>query len=225
MRILLAEDDLSQGEALHSWLSMDGYTVDWVKDGIAAQLALDTHQYDCLLLDRDLPRLHGDDVLKALRSKQPELPVLMITAKDKIEDRVFGLDLGANDYLIKPFDLNELSARVRAQLRKTHQSNSQVLEFEDLQLNLKEKQLYLAGTAVNLTAKEFVVLEALMREPQRIFSKDQLESSLYAWGAEIESNAIEVYISQLRKKIGAQRIKTLRGLGYRMQSQADLESA
>ena len=216
MRILLAEDDYSQGESLKDWLTLDGYSIDWVQDGQAAQLALDTHDYDLLLLDRDLPKLHGDELLERLRKNNTHIPVLLITAKDQIEDRIQGLDLGANDYLVKPFDLNELSARIRAQLRQQHQHSNDYLEFADLKLNIKEKQLYQYDQTISLTAKEYVVLESLMREPNRVFSKEQLESSLYAWGEEIESNAIEVYISQIRKKVGATRIKTLRGMGYRM---------
>ena len=216
MRILLAEDDVSQAESIKSWLEMDGYSVDWVERGDHAILALEQHQYDCLLLDRGLPKSSGDEILKALRAKQSDAPVIFITARDSIIDRVDGLDLGANDYLVKPFSLEELSARVRSQLRQKQTVISHQIQYANLVLDTQAKTVLMDGQVVNLTAKEFQILYKLMQKPEHVLTREQLEESLYAWGDEIESNAIEVFIYQLRKKIGSKRIKTLRGLGYKM---------
>lgn len=216
MRILLAEDDASQAESIKTWLEMDGYNIDWVERGDHAILALEQHQYDCVLLDRGLPKINGDDILKTLRAQQQPTPVIFITAQDSIHDRVEGLDLGANDYLVKPFSLEELSARVRSQLRQHQTQVGQYLHFANLQLDPQAKTLKQEGQPINLTAKEFQILHKLMQKPDHVVTREQLEESLYAWGDEIESNAIEVFIYQLRKKIGSQYIKTIRGLGYRM---------
>ena len=216
MRILLAEDDASQAESIKTWLEMDGYNIDWVERGDHAILALEQHQYDCVLLDRGLPKINGDDILKTLRAQQQPTPVIFITAQDSIHDRVEGLDLGANDYLVKPFSLEELSARVRSQLRQHQAQVGQYLHFANLQLDPQAKTLKQDGQPINLTAKEFQILHKLMQKPDHVVTREQLEESLYAWGDEIESNAIEVFIYQLRKKIGSQYIKTIRGLGYRM---------
>lgn len=216
MRILLAEDDASQAESIKTWLEMDGYNIDWVERGDHAILALEQHQYDCVLLDRGLPKINGDDILKTIRAQQQPTPVIFITAQDSIHDRVEGLDLGANDYLVKPFSLEELSARVRSQLRQHQAQVGQYLHFANLQLDPQAKTLKQEGQPINLTAKEFQILHKLMQKPDHVVTREQLEESLYAWGDEIESNAIEVFIYQLRKKIGSQYIKTIRGLGYRM---------
>lgn len=216
MRILLAEDDASQAESIKDWLEMDGYSVDWVERGDYAIAAIEQHQYDCILLDRGLPQASGDDILKTIRRENMKTPVIFITAKDHVHDRVEGLDLGANDYLVKPFNLEELSARVRSQLRHHHSEVGQYLNFLDLQLDPQAKTLVKAGKPINLTAKEFQILYKLMQKPNHILTREQLEESLYAWGDEIESNAIEVFIYQIRKKIGGHYIKTIRGLGYRM---------
>ncbi|QQN38380.1 MULTISPECIES: response regulator transcription factor [unclassified Acinetobacter] len=216
MRILVAEDDASQAESIKTWLEMDGYNIDWVERGDHAILAIEQHQYDCILLDRGLPQASGDDILKALRAHQQQTPVIFITARDSIHDRVEGLDLGANDYLVKPFSLEELSARVRSQLRQHQSSAEQYLRYANLVLDPQAKTLIQDGKSINLTAKEFQILHKLMQKPEHVITREQLEDSLYAWGDEIESNAIEVFIYQLRKKIGSQYIKTLRGLGYRM---------
>ena len=216
MRILLAEDDASQAESIKTWLEMDGYNIDWVERGDHAILAIEQHQYDCVLLDRGLPKATGDEILKTLRMQQQPTPVIFITARDSIQDRVEGLDLGANDYLVKPFSLEELSARVRSQLRQHQATAGQDLRYANLVLDPQAKTLMQEGQSVNLTAKEFQILHKLMQKPEHVMTREQLEESLYAWGDEIESNAIEVFIYQLRKKIGSQYIKTIRGLGYRM---------
>ena len=216
MRLLLAEDDVSQAESIKAWLEMDGYNVDWVERGDYAILAIEQHQYDCVLLDRGLPHASGDEILKILKQKHHDIPVIFLTAKDSIQDRVQGLDLGANDYLVKPFSLEELSARVRAQLRKTQTSGQHEIKYANLILDTQAKTVLQNEQVVNLTAKEFQILYRLMIKPEHIVTREQLEESLYAWGDEIESNAIEVFIYQLRKKIGSHLIKTIRGLGYRM---------
>ena len=216
MRILLAEDDRSQAESIKTWLEMDGYVVDWVERGDHAILAVEQHQYDCVLLDRGLPNKSGDEILKAIQKSAILPPVIFITARDSIQDRVHGLDLGANDYLVKPFSLEELSARVRSQFRQKHTQGQDHLQFANLSLDVQGKTLTQDGQQVNLTAKEFQILYKLMQKTEQIVTREQLEESLYAWGDEIESNAIEVYIYQLRKKIGSHLIKTIRGMGYHM---------
>ena len=216
MRILLAEDDASQAESIQSWLVLDGYNVDWVDRGDYAIHAIEQHQYDCILLDRGLPQATGDEILQALRQHHIETPVIFITAQDSIHDRVNGLDLGANDYLVKPFSLEELSARVRSQMRQRQQHASHQIQYANLSLDTQAKVLMQDQHTVNLTAKEYQILYKLMQKPEHVVTREQLEESLYAWGDEIESNAIEVYIYQLRKKIGSELIKTIRGLGYRM---------
>ncbi|AYA04755.1 DNA-binding response regulator [Acinetobacter sp. WCHAc010034] len=221
MRILLAEDDVSQAQSIKEWLEMDGYSIDWVERGDYAIAAMEQHQYDCVLLDRGLPRATGDEILQALRKKQLNTPVIFLTARDSVQDRVEGLDLGANDYLVKPFSLEELSARVRSQMRQKHSVNSQQIQFANLTLDTQAKIVIQDGAALALTAKEFQILYKLMQKPEHVITREQLEESLYAWGDEIESNAIEVFIYQLRKKIGSQYIKTIRGLGYRMNRPQD----
>ena len=216
MRILLVEDDRSQAESIKSWLELDGYNVDWIDRGDHALLAIEQHEYDCILLDRGLPKLTGDEVIQILRAKKIETAIIFITAKDSIFDRITGLDFGANDYLVKPFNLDELSARIRVQLRQKQHQTSHQIYFSNIMLDTQAKQVFVDHQAVNLTAKEFQILYKLMQKPEYILTRDQLEESLYAWGDEIESNAIEVYIYQIRKKIGAKVIKTIRGLGYKL---------
>lgn len=216
MRILLAEDDASQAESIKDWLEMDGYSVDWVDRGDHAILAIQQHVYDCILLDRGLPQYSGDEIIQKLRQLKLSCPVIFITARDAIQDRVHGLDLGANDYLVKPFSLEELSARIRSHLRQQQSRQNPVLSFAELSLDPQAKIVTKAGEVINLTAKEFQILYKLMQRPTHVLTREQLEESLYAWGDEVESNAIEVFIYQIRKKIGTKRIKTIRGLGYCM---------
>jgi len=216
MRVLLAEDDASLGATLQSWLQCDGYAVDWVRDGALADAALSTHDYQCVLLDRGLPGLEGDAVLRRLRARKATLPVIFITARDTVSDRVLGLDMGADDYLVKPFDLEELSARMRAALRKQAQQASVALQHGDLTLDPVGKIATLAGEPVSLTAREFMVLEALMRNPTHVVARAKIEEALYAWGEEVESNAIEVHVYNLRRKLGGNRIVTVRYQGYRL---------
>ena len=214
MRILLLEDDPSLGSSLQSWLQLDGYAVDWLQRGDQAAAALATHDYQCVLLDRGLPGLQGDAVLAALRQRGVLVPVIVITARDTLADRVEGLDLGADDYLVKPFDLEELSARVRALLRREARQGSTALRHGAVVLDTAAKQVTRDGAPVALTAREFAVLRALMRRPGQILSRAQLEEALYGWGEEVESNTIEVHIYNLRKKLGSGFITTVRNQGY-----------
>lgn len=214
MRILLVEDDPSLGATIESWLQLDGYAVDWLRRGDQARTALETHDYQCLLLDRGLPGMTGDAVLTALRDRHLALPVIVITARDTLPDRIEGLDLGADDYLVKPLDLEELSARIRALLRREARAPAPTLAHGAVELDPAAKRVTLKGRPVPLTSREFAVLHALMRRPAHVLSRTQLEESLYGWGEEVESNAIEVHIYNLRKKLGGDLIRTYRNQGY-----------
>ncbi len=213
MKILLIEDDLSLGETIQKWLELDGYTVDWLSNGADAKnVMVDT--YDCLLLDRGLPGLSGDMILKLFRGQKKSLPIIMITARDSIADRIEGLDLGADDYLIKPFDLEELSARIRAISRRSSQQTSAIFSQGEIILDPATKIVKKGEDVISLTAKEYAILHTLMQHPSRTFTREELEDKLYAWGNEVESNAVEVHIHHLRKKLGNTFIRTRRGLGY-----------
>ena len=216
MRILLVEDDPSLGETLQTWLQLDGYAVDWLRRGDLAHTALQTQDYQCVLLDRGLPGMTGDAVLAALRGRKVGVPVIVITARDTLTDRVQGLDMGADDYLVKPFDMEELSARIRAALRREAHQPTPSLTHGALALDPAAKRVTLNGETVALTAREFAILHALMRHSNRVLSRSQLEDSLYGWGEEIESNAIEVHVYNLRKKLGSGVITTVRHHGYGM---------
>lgn len=216
MRILIAEDDPQLGDGLTVGLRQDGYAVDWVKDGIAADLALGSETFDLLVLDLGLPRLSGMEVLARLRGRGQTLPVLILTARDATGDKIAGLDGGADDYVVKPIDLDELAARVRALARRTAGRAAPLLQHGDLVLDPAARQLTLAGTAVDLSVREFLLLHTLMENRGRVMTRAQLEASLYGWRDEPDSNALEVHIHHLRKKLGADRIRTLRGVGYMM---------
>jgi two-component system OmpR family response regulator/two-component system response regulator QseB len=221
MRILLVEDDISLGETIQAWLRLDQHAVDWVQRGDSADTALKTHRYDCVLLDRGLPGLSGDDLLARLRKAGNGVPVILITAFNALADRVEGLDLGADDYLVKPFELEEMSARIRAAVRRGANQVSNELRHADIALNLDTKVATLAGQPVALTAREYNVLYALLLRKNSIVTRAQIEEALYGWGDEVESNAIEVYIHNLRKKLGGDSIVTLRGLGYRLRNDGE----
>ncbi|AWL04860.1 response regulator [Massilia oculi] len=221
MRILLVEDDISLGETIQAWLRLDQHAVDWVQRGDSADTALKTHRYDCMLLDRGLPGLSGDDLLARLRKAGNGVPVILITAFNALADRVEGLDLGADDYLVKPFELEEMSARIRAAVRRGANQVSNALRHADIALNLDTKVATLAGQPVALTAREYNVLYALLLRKNSIVTRAQIEEALYGWGDEVESNAIEVYIHNLRKKLGGDSIVTVRGLGYRLKNDGE----
>ena len=216
MRLLLAEDDLMLGEGIQAALKMSGYAVDWVRDGKHALLALGTEEYAACILDWSMPKLDGGEVLRQLRQRGNNLPVLVLTARDSREDKVMGLDAGADDYLTKPFDLSELQARLRALLRRTSGSGVRVLSYRGLSLDPAARRVTLNGQPVTLSSKEYALVHDLISHPSHIRSRADLEQSLYGWGEEVESNAVEVHIHHLRKKLGADLIKTVRGMGYVM---------
>ena len=214
MRVLLVEDDMMIGESLREALRGQGFAADWVRDGRAADAALSTERFDAVLLDLGLPKRSGLDVLKALRARGDETPVIVVTARDALADKVAGLDAGADDYLVKPFELDELLARLRAVGRRRAGHASPVLEVADLRLDPATREVTRGGRAVVLSAREFALLHALMERPGAILSRAQLEDRLYGWGEELESNAISVYIHQLRRKLGDDLLHTVRGVGY-----------
>jgi two-component system response regulator QseB len=214
MRLLLAEDDTMIGTSVQQGLQQDGFTVDWLRDGRAAELALENDVYDVLLLDLGLPRKDGLDVLRTLRQRANRMPVLILTARDAVADRVRGLDAGADDYLVKPFDLDELAARVRALVRRQSGRAEPIIQVGGLTLNPATHEATLHGKPIALSAREFALLQAFLNRPGSVLSREQLEEKIYGWGKEIESNAIEVYIHSLRKKLGPEFIKNVRGVGY-----------
>jgi two-component system, OmpR family, response regulator QseB len=216
MRVLVVEDDPMIGRAVADGLQGDGYAVDWVRDGEAAELALKHGPYDMAVLDLGLPRKDGFDVLKSLRRARIEVPVLIITARDAVADRIAGLDHGADDYLVKPFDLDELLARARAVVRRRAGRASPEVEFGALKLNPAKREVSWRGNRVELSAREFAVLEVLMREPGAVVSRAKLEDSVYGWGEEIGSNSVEVHLHHLRKKLEPALIRNVRGVGYRV---------
>ena len=214
MRLLLVEDDLMVGEAVRKGLRQDGFALDWVQDGVAALSALGQEDYQLLLLDLGLPRKNGLEVLKSLRAGGNQIPVLILTARDAVSDRVAGLDAGADDYLVKPFDLEELAARIRALLRRQSGRAEPLVELGGLVLNPATHEVTLDGQQVNLSAREFALLRAFLDRPGVVLSRAQLEEKMYGWEDSIESNAVEVYIHALRKKLGSNFIKNVRGIGY-----------
>jgi len=216
MRMLLAEDDAMIGAAVRDRLRSQGFAVDWVRDGRAADAALAGEAYDLLLLDLGLPGREGLAVLKGLRGRGSTLPVVILTARDAVDDRVAGLDAGADDYIVKPFDFNELEARLRAVLRRRAGRASSVIEHGRLSLDLTSHELRQDGTPVPVSPREFALLHALLERPGRILSRAQLEERLYGWGEEVGSNVVEVHIHSLRRKLGADLIRNVRGVGYRV---------
>jgi two-component system response regulator QseB len=214
MRVLLAEDDPMIGASVRRGLAQDGFAVDWVEDGKAAQAALAERVHDALVLDLGLPRQAGLDVLTAMRRAGDTRPVLITTARDAVADRVAGLDAGADDYLVKPFDLDELSARLRALLRRGAGRAAPKISYGALELDPATREARLAGSPVELSPREFALLAALMVRPGAILSRTQLEDKLYGWNESVESNTVEVHIHALRKKLGAEVIRNVRGVGW-----------
>jgi len=216
MRILLVEDDPMIGKTLQQALQQDGYAVDWVTDGESGRIAIATAKdaYVLVLLDLGLPRKGGLALLRELRREGNRIRVLVVTARDAIADRVEGLDAGADDYLTKPFSLDELTARIRALLRRDVAREDNVLRHGDLALDTASHAVTKAGKAIDVSAREFALLAALLERPGAALSKAQLEERIYRWGDEVESNAVEVHIHNLRKKLGSDAIRTLRGVGY-----------
>jgi DNA-binding response OmpR family regulator len=213
---LLVEDDTLLGDGIRAGLMLAAYAVDWVQDGKLALLALADHSYDACVLDLGLPGKDGLAVLREMRGRGDQTPVLLLTARDTAEDKIAGLDHGADDYLTKPFDLGELQARIRALLRRAGGKAQPRLEHGGVSLDPASKRVSFNGQEVPLSAREYALLHALLSQPGHIRSRSQLEESLYAWGDEAGSNTVEVYIHHLRKKFGADFIKTVRGLGYQL---------
>ncbi|MFZ3173684.1 MAG: response regulator [Thiobacillus sp.] len=216
MRILLVEDDELLGDGLAAGLRHCGYNVDWLRDGESARAALATEDYAALVLDLGLPRLDGMAVLRLLRAEGNAIPVLILTARDTTWDKVGGLDSGADDYLVKPVDLDELAARLRALARRGSGTRAPLLKFRDVELDPAARRVRVLGQPVEISAREFVILEMLMRNVGKVISRVQLESALYGWGEGAESNVVEVHIHHLRRKLGVDLIRTVRGVGYLM---------
>jgi DNA-binding response OmpR family regulator len=214
MRILLAEDDSLLGDGLRAGLRQRGFQVDWVRDGVAAERELRSGAYAAAVLDLGLPQKDGIDVLAAVRRAGFVLPVLVLTARDAVSDRVQGLDLGADDYVVKPVDLQELAARLRALVRRAHGQPQELLTAQGVVLDPAARVVTHAGVPVALSAREFDLLMALMLNAGRVLSREQLEQHLYGWGQEVESNAVEVHVHHLRRKLGTGLIQTVRGVGY-----------
>lgn len=214
MRILLAEDDPLLGDGLRAGLRQLGFQVDWVRDGAAAERELRAQSYAAAVLDLGLPLKDGMDVLASVRAQGLSLPVLLLTARDGIPDRVRGLDLGADDYVVKPVDLNELAARLRALVRRAHGQPSESLQVQDVVMDAAARSVTQSGSPITLSTREFDLLHALMLNAGRVMSREQLEQHLYSWGQEVDSNAVEVHVHHLRKKLGSALIQTVRGVGY-----------
>jgi two-component system, OmpR family, response regulator len=219
MRILLVEDDEVLGDALHQSLSKADYAVDWAKQGKEADIALHDQLYDAVVLDLGLPGMDGLEVLRRLRARKILVPVLILSARESMEDRIKGLDLGADDYLTKPFKLPELEARMRALIRRYHRTTGNLIEFGALTLNSQDRTISTDGQLLDLSQRELSVLEVLMLKNGRVVSKESLVESLYSWNDEIGANAIEVYIHRIRKKLEPYGvgIRTMRGLGYTLE--------
>ena len=216
MRILVVEDDALLGDGIQAGLKQQGFGVDWVRDGVAAAHAVECEPYAAVVLDLGLPRRSGLDVLKHLRQANNPLPVLILTARDTVEDRITGLDAGADDYLIKPFDLGELSARLRALIRRASGQAAAVLTVGALSLDPAARTVSYRGEPKTMSAREFDLLQVFMNNAGRVLNREQLASALYAWGEEIESNAIDVHLHHLRRKLSPDIVQTLRGVGYLM---------
>ena len=217
MRILLVEDDSLLGDGLRAGLRQLGFQVDWVRDGEAAERELRTASYAAAVLDLGLPRKDGLDVLVSARRAGITTPVLVLTARDAVPERIRGLDAGADDYVVKPVDLDELAARLRALVRRAHGQPLESLSAQDVVLDPAARSVRQAGEPVNLSTREFDLLQAFMLSANRVLSREQLEQQLYSWGQEVESNAIEVHIHNLRRKLGSALIHTVRGVGYMLQ--------
>lgn len=214
MRILIVEDDTLLGDGIRTGLTQNGYAVDWVEDGQAAETALMTNEYELMVLDLGLPKKSGLEVLQGVRKAENDLPVIILTAQDTVEDRIKGLDTGADDYLTKPFDLDELTARIRALLRRRGGRTSPVIEHGTLIVDPASHTVTKDGSTVDISPREFTILTLLLENRAKVMSRSRLEEGLYAWNDEVESNTVEVHIHHLRKKLGAELIRTIRGVGY-----------
>jgi len=214
MRILVVEDDEMVGEGICTWLTKEGHTVDWLQDGLAAKQALQTEIFDIIVLDIGLPKMSGLELLSHLRSRGLTIPVLLLTANDTIDDRVQGLDSGADDYLTKPYELEELSARMRALYRRFSLRAEPLIKYKNIGLDPASHSVRLEDEEINLSRREFALLHTLLANVGRVLSREHLTQTLYGWGDDVDSNALEVHIHNLRKKFGANFIRTIRGVGY-----------
>lgn len=214
MRILLVEDDELLGDGIRVGLAQYGYTVDWLKDGQSALQALLSENFDIVILDLGLPKRSGLEVLKIIRSKNIATPVVILTARDGVEDEVKGLDTGADAYLVKPFDLDSLCAHIRAVQRRSSARVESTINYGDIVIDPASHMVTQAGELVNLSRREFALLQMLLENSGRVLSREHLTQSLYGWGDDVDSNALEVHIHNLRKKFGSKVIRTIRGVGY-----------
>lgn len=214
MRLLLVEDDELLGDALKTGLTQFGYLVEWLKDGEAAKIALKTEHFELVILDLGLPKLSGTALLRQWRQEGNSTPVMILTAREAIEDRIKGLDAGADDYMIKPFDLNELSARIRALIRRSQGRADTIIQYQNITLDPVSHSVHLDGVLVNVPRREFALLQKLLENPGHVLSRESLMQSIYGWDEDVDSNTLEVHIHNLRKKLNAQFIRTIRGIGY-----------
>ncbi|KAA8707096.1 MULTISPECIES: response regulator [Pseudomonas syringae group] len=220
MRLLLVEDDRAIGQGIRVALNNEGYTLDWLEDGLSALHALRSEPFDLLLLDLGLPRMDGFDLLRQLRAEELALPVLILTARDGTADRIAGLDAGADDYLVKPFDVDELKARVRALLRRSQGRAQPLLEHAGISLDPASQQVTFQGNEVPMTPMEYQLLHQLMIRPGKVVTRERLSNTLYGWQDKVESNTLEVLIHNLRKKLSTELIRTVRGVGYLLELKA-----
>ena len=214
MRVLLAEDDELLGSGLKAGLGQHGFAVDWVRDGVAAERELLTGEHEAAVLDLGLPRQDGMTALAAVRARGVRTPILVLTARDAVDSRILGLDGGADDYIVKPVDLGELAARLRALVRRAHGVSTTRMALGDVTLDASARQVWRAGQPVELSVREFDLLQVFMLNADRVLTREQIEQHLYKWGSEVSSNAVEVHIHNLRRKLGAELIETIRGVGY-----------
>jgi len=221
MRILVVEDDPLLGDGIQAGLAQAGFSVDWVKDGIAGELALKTASHAAVVLDLGLPRLAGLELLRRIRAGGNKTPVLVLTARDSVEDRIKGLDNGADDYMVKPFDLHELAARLRALIRRSAGEAAPLLRVGEIEVDPAARRVQFKGRPIELPAREYALLHALLLAAGRVLTREQLAERLYAWGEEVESNAIDVHIHHLRRKLAPGVIRTVRGVGYLMPRERD----
>jgi two-component system response regulator QseB len=223
MRVLLVEDDELLGDGVRNGLTQYGYTVDWVKDGQSAQQAILLESFDIVVLDIGLPKRSGLEVLKTMRSKNMATPVVILTARETVEDQVKGLDAGADDYIVKPFDLDALCARIRALQRRTTSRAEPILTYGSISLDPASHTVHVNNELINISRREFTLLEKLLGNAGKVISRENLTSTLYGWGDDVDSNALEVHIHNLRKKFGTKLIRTIRGVGYMIDKEPDKE--
>jgi two-component system, OmpR family, response regulator QseB len=222
MRLLLVEDDELLGDAVKTGLTQFGYVVDWLKDGDSAKAAVKSESFELIILDLGLPRLSGLGLLQSIRQDGNPTPVIILTARESVEDRVKGLDSGADDYLIKPFDLNELSARIRALVRRSQGRADSILQYRNITLNPAAHSVFVNDVLINVPRREFALLQKLLEHNGQVLSREQLMQSIYGWEEDVDSNALEVHIHNLRKKLNAHFIRTIRGVGYMAEKNEDV---